>query len=120
MPLGPSSIAATFVIPRIANLVAEYAAHAAMPPSPSIEEALMIEPPPFLRIVRATAFMPRKQPSWLTRNTSSNSSTGIRSISPNRRMPALLTSTSTGPKRAFASSTSAVQDPSSLTSWSAK
>ena len=76
----------------------------------------MIEPPPFLRIVRATAFMPRKQPSWLTRNSSSNSSTGICSMSPKRRMPALLTSTLTGPNRSLASSTSAVQDASSLTS----
>ena len=34
----------------------------------------MIEPPPFLRIVRVTACMPRKQPSWLTRHSSSTSS----------------------------------------------
>ena len=43
---------------------------------PPMEARLMIEPPPFLRMVRATDFMPRKHPSWLTRNSSSNSSTG--------------------------------------------
>jgi hypothetical protein len=48
----------------------------------------MIEPPPFLRMVRLTAFMPRKHPSWLTPNSSSTSSTGMCSICPKRRMPA--------------------------------
>ena len=116
MPLGPSSIAAALVMPRMANLVAEYAVHIAMPPRPSIEEAFTIEPPPFLRMVRATDFMPRKQPSWLTLTSSMYSSTSIRSTSAKRRMPALLTSTLTGPKRSLASSTSACQEASSLTS----
>ena len=49
----------------------------AIPPSPSIEEVFTMEPPPFLRMVRATDFIPRKQPSWLTRKTSSNSSTSM-------------------------------------------
>src|SRR6478735_3823467 len=79
MPLGPSSIAAALVMPRIANLVAEYAVHIASPPRPSIEEAFTIDPPPFLRMVRATDFMPRKQPSWLMLTISMYSSTSIRS-----------------------------------------
>src|SRR6478609_7813853 len=120
MPLGPSSIAAHLVMPRIAHLVAAYAVQLAMPARPSTEDALMIEPPPFLRIVRVTACMPRKQPSWLIRQISSTSSTGCRSMSPNRRMPALLASTLTGPKRTFVSSTTRAQDAGSLTSWSAK
>src|SRR6478735_7584900 len=120
MPLGPSSIAAHLVMPRIAHFVAAYAVQLAMPARPSTEEALMIEPPPFLRIVRVTACMPRKQPSWLIRQISSTSSTGCRSMSPNRRMPALLASTLTGPKRTFVSSTTRAQDAGSLTSWSAK
>ena len=34
-------------MPRIAHLVAAYAVQLAIPASPSTEEALMIEPPPF-------------------------------------------------------------------------
>ena len=110
-------MAADLVIPRIANLVAAYAVQNAMPASPSIEEAFTIEPPPFFRMVRATAFIPRKQPRRFTRTSRSNSSMSCFSTSPKRRMPALLTSTLTGPKRSFASSTRAVQESSSETSW---
>src|SRR6478735_3032206 len=120
MPFGPSSIAAHLVMPRIAHLVAAYAVQLAMPARPSTDEALMIEPPPFLRIVRVTACIPRKQPSWLIRQSSSTSSAGCRSMSPKRRMPALLASTLTAPKRSFVSSTTRAHDAASLTSWSAK
>ena len=41
-------------------------------------------------------------------------------MSPKRRMPALLASTSTGPKRVVVSSTRAVHDAASLTSWCTK
>ena len=57
IPRGPSSIAAALVIPRMANFVAVYAVSEAIPARPSTEEALMIDPPPFFLIVRATAFM---------------------------------------------------------------
>ncbi len=77
----------------------------------------MIEPPPLRFIVGTTAFIPRKQPPWLTRQISSASSRDILSTWPNRRMPALLTSTLTGPQRSLVSCTSAVQEASSLTSW---
>src|SRR4051812_10854372 len=117
---GPSSIAAHLVMPRIAHLVAAYAVQFAMPARPSTDEALMIEPPPFVRIVCVTACMPRKQPSWFTRNSSSSSSSGIVSISPKRSSPALFASTLTGPKRWLASSTRVLQDAWSLTSWWAK
>ena len=80
----------------------------------------MIEPPPFLRMVRVTACIPRKQPSWLTRHSSSTSSWPIRSMSPKRRMPALLASTLTGPNRSLAPSTTLAQEAASLTSWLTK
>src|SRR5689334_23075830 len=92
MPFGPSSMAAALVMPRIAHLVATYPVSDAIPARPSTLEALMIEPPPFLRIVRATAFMPRKVPSWFTLTRNRYSSLVIFSISANRRMPALFRS----------------------------
>src|SRR3954453_12572150 len=91
-----------------------------MPPSPSVEEALMIEPPPFAFIVGTTACMPSQQPSWLTRHSSSTSSTGIDSTEPKRRMPALLASTLTGPNRSLAPSTTEAHEAASLTSWATK
>ena len=45
--------------------------------------------------------MPSQQPSWLTRHSSSTSSIGIASTVPKRRMPALLASMLTGPKRSL-------------------
>ncbi len=49
-------MAADLVIPRMANLVAANAVQKAIPARPSIEEALTMEAPPFLRMVRATNF----------------------------------------------------------------
>src|SRR5690349_9517928 len=92
----------------------------AMPPRPSIDDVLMIDPPPFSCIVWTTARMPRKQPRVLTRQTSSNSATGCVVSSAKRRMPALLTRTFTGPYSSFARFTIRSHDASSLTSCCSK
>ena len=43
----------------------------AMPPRPSTEEVLTIDPPPAAFIGSTAARMPRKQPNWLIRITRS-------------------------------------------------
>src|SRR5689334_21923291 len=77
----------------------------------------MIEPAFCFFIVGTTARMPRKQPSWLTLISRSTSARSIVSTSPNRRTPALFTSTLTGPQRDSTSATSACHDSSDDTSW---
>ena len=46
IPRDPSSSAAVFVMPRIANFDDVYATSPFFEPSPSIDEMLMIDPPP--------------------------------------------------------------------------
>jgi hypothetical protein len=84
------------------------------------DDTFTIDPPPPCFMVGTTAAIPRKHPAWLTDQTSCASSIGIASTSPKRRMPALLTSTLTGPKRSLVCSTSLVQDSGSETSWRVK
>src|SRR3546814_12635498 len=87
-----------------------------MPPRPSTEDALMIDPPPFLRIVRVTDFIPRKHPTWLMFTSCMYSSSGVHSSALKRRIPALFTSTFTGPNFSFAAVTVACHDSSLLPS----
>ena len=69
MFLGPSSIAADFASPRTAHFEATYGCTIGAPRSPSIDETLMIEPPPAAFICSTTACMPRKVPVRLTSMT---------------------------------------------------
>src|SRR3954453_22281202 len=66
MPKRPSSRAAVLVIPRMANLLAEYETSPFFEPMPSMDEMLMIDPVPAAFIGAMAARMPRKQPTWLT------------------------------------------------------
>src|SRR5947209_4111445 len=65
MPWTPSSSAAVFVMPQIANFDAEYAIRLFLEPSPSIDDTLMIEPPPASVMGAIAALMPRNVPTWL-------------------------------------------------------
>ena len=66
MPKRPSSIAAVFVMPRIANFDAVYDTSPFLEPMPSIDEMLTIDPPPAAFIGAIAARMPRKHPTWFT------------------------------------------------------
>src|SRR4051794_13387889 len=66
MPNRPSSREAVFVIPLMANLLAEYDRSPFLEPTPSMEEMLMIDPPPASRMGAMAERMPRKHPTWLT------------------------------------------------------
>ena len=69
MPCTPSSSAAVFVMPRMANFDAEYAMRLFFDPRPSIEDTLMIDPPPDSTIGAMAALMPRNVPTWFTFTT---------------------------------------------------
>src|SRR5262245_28289605 len=75
-----------------------------------------IEPPPARRIGSTAAFMPRKVPVWLTRTTRSKSASSVSSRAAMCRTAALLTSTSSFPNSATASSTACFQASSRVTS----
>jgi hypothetical protein len=66
MPWGASSMAADLVRPRRPHFDATYPWAQGVPRSPSIDEVLMIEPPPAAIIASAAACMPRKAPVRLT------------------------------------------------------
>ena len=74
-----------------------------IPTRPSCEEMLMIDPPPAVRMAGIAALVPRNTPLALTSITRSHSSTVVSSSRPAPPMPALLTSTSSLPKRFVAS-----------------
>ncbi len=63
-------MAAVLVMPRMANLEAEYEMSPFLEPWPSIEEMLTIEPDRADFIAGITARMPRKHPTWFTLMTS--------------------------------------------------
>src|ERR1700756_5614430 len=71
------SMAADLVMPRNAHLVALYANACGEPRRPADDEMLTIAPPPARSIAGTTAFMPRKQPSWLIRMCRSHSSISV-------------------------------------------
>ena len=76
----------------------------------------MIEPPPAARMAGIAALVPRKTPLALTSITRSHSSTVVSSSRPAPPMPALLTRTSSLPKRAVAAATACCQESSRVTS----
>src|SRR5215472_5618143 len=116
IPNWPSSCAAAFVMPRTANLLAEYAEQSAAPVSPSIDEMFTIEPPPAAFIGSIADFMPSQQPTALISMILRNSVSGISLIEPNASTPALLTRTSRRPKVSVAVATAAAQSDSLVTS----
>ena len=65
-----------------------------MPTSPPVDDTFTIDPPPCSIMRGATAFMPRNGPTRLTASTSSKVARSVASSEATRRMPALLTSTS--------------------------
>src|SRR6185312_13943854 len=84
-------------------------------PRPSIEDTLMIDPPPDSTIGAMAALMPRNAPTWLTSITCRYSSSVVSTIGLKNGIDALFTSTSRGPNPAAASITS-TQSRSRLTS----
>lgn len=77
---------------------------------------MTIAPPPALRIEDTTARIPRYVPVRLMSITLLQSAGSVSAISPRCRMPALLTSTDTGPKASSAAATVAAQSLSLVTS----
>ncbi len=112
----PSSSAAVLVNPRTAHLLDTYAASPNVAVNPAPEEILTIAPPPALRIEGATARIPRYAPVTLTSITWRQTAGSVSVICPKRTMPALLTSTETGPKASSAAATVAAQSLSLVTS----
>src|SRR6267143_4012388 len=112
----PSSSAAVLVSPRTPHLLATYAASPNVAVNPAPEEILTIAPPPALRIEDTTARIPRYEPVRLVSITWRQAAGSVSAISPKRTMPALLTSTETGPKTCSAAATVAAQSLSLVTS----
>src|SRR5256886_17677364 len=81
-----------------APLVALYAAVSpGLPTSPAVDEMLMMEPPPACRMAGIAHLVPRNTPLTLTAMIRSQSASLVSSIFDRKRMPALLTSTSSLP-----------------------
>src|SRR5215510_8041655 len=87
-----------------------------MPTSPSWDEMFTIEPPPARRSAGMAAFVPRKTPLAFTSMTRSHSAAVVSSSRPAPPTPALLTSTSSFPKRRSAVATARSQSLSLVTS----
>src|SRR5581483_5819741 len=117
---APFSSAATFVMPRTANLLPVYAPQNNVPPSPSVDDRLTIEPPPARFIAGIACFIPRNVPIRLMSMIWRSSSSGVLSIALNFRIPALFTRTSTRPYSRSVSATRDSQPGSSVTSWCTK
>ena len=83
---------------------------------PALEETLMMDPPPARRMDGVTLLMPSIVPMRFTSITRRNFSRSWCSMELKSRMPALLTSTVTGPKRSSASATAAIHSSSAQTS----
>src|SRR4051794_1724764 len=115
-PDAASSLATDFVIPRTAHLLGAYAVRRGDPIRPATEDMLMIEPPPFATIVGAIVRMPRNTPTWFTSCNRRKSSSVVSASGAARKIPALLTSTSTRPRRSRAQRETASHAPSSVTS----
>src|SRR6267142_48519 len=111
-----SSSAAVLVIPRTPHLLATYAPTPNEPVIPAPEEILTIAPPPAWRIEGTTARMPRYDPVRLISITWRHAAGSVSAIGPKRTMPALLTSTETGPKASSAAATVAAHSASLVTS----
>lgn len=74
MPWGASSIATDLVSPVRPHFEATYPCAQGVPRRPSMEEVLMIEPPPEAIIASAAARQPRKAPVRLTSSICCHSS----------------------------------------------
>ena len=77
---------------------------------------MTIAPPPALRIEGTIARIPRYVPVRLMSITWRQTAGAVSAIGPKRTMPALLTSTETGPKESSAAATVAAQSLSLVTS----
>src|SRR5436309_230657 len=112
----PSSSAAVLVSPRTPHLLATYAASPNVAVNPAPEEILTIAPPPALRIEGTTARIPRYEPVRLISSTWRQTAGSVSVIGPKRTIPALLTSTETGPKASSAAAAVAARSLSRVTS----
>src|SRR5712691_777094 len=112
----PSSSAAVLVSPRTPHVLSTYAASPNVAVNPAPEEILTVVPPPALRIEDTTARIPRYEPVRLISITWRQVAGSVSSIGPKRTIPALLTSTETGPKASSAAATVAAQSLSLVTS----
>src|SRR5271165_5024428 len=104
---GANSSAADLVRPRTAHLEATYACTHGAPRNPSMDETLMIEPPPAAVIGSMAACMPSRVPVRLTSRTFCHLARLIVLSGPRLTMPALLTRTSSFPNSPTAVDTAA-------------
>ena len=104
---GASSRAADLARPRTAHLDATYGCTAGAPRSPSIDDTLMIEPPPAAVIGSTATRMPRKVPVRLTSITFCHLAKSKFFSWPSATMPALLTRTLSFPNSPIAVATAA-------------
>ena len=81
-----------------------------------MDDTLMIEPPPALRMAGSALRVPRKTPLVFTAMIRSHSSSVVSSMRSALAMPALLTNTSSRPKRPSAVCTASSQSASLVTS----
>src|SRR2546422_4234859 len=100
----PSSSAAVLVNPRTPHLLDTYAASPNVAVNLAPEEILTIAPSPALHIEDTTARIPRYAPVRLISITWRQVDGSVSVIGPKRTMPALLTSTETGPKASLVTS----------------
>src|SRR2546426_758902 len=113
---GHGRLGALLLSPRTPHLLATYAASPNVAVTPAPEEILTIAPPPALRIEGSTARIPRYEPVRLMSITCRQVAGSVSAIGPKRTIPALLTSTETGPKASSAAATVAAQSLSLVTS----
>src|SRR5262245_52455704 len=109
--------AVSFVRSRTAPFDAWYCGLlSSIPTRPSCDEMLTIDPPPARRRAGMAALVPRKTPLAFTSITRSHSAAVVSSSRPAPPTPALLTSTSSFPKRRSAVATARSQSLSLVTS----
>src|SRR6266478_7547616 len=104
-----SSSAAVLVNPRTPHLLVAYAPTPNVAVIPAPADVLTIAPPPALRIEGTIARIPRYVPVRLMSITWRQAAGSVSAIGPKRTMPALLTSTDTGPNAFSAAATVAAQ-----------
>ncbi len=118
IPVGASSLPSALVKPTTPCLDAEYGAPSTTPCLPAVDAILTMRPQDLARIPPAfsTSRVIRKTLLRLVSMTSNQSSSAMSAVTPPPLRPALLTSTSTVPKRSTVAATQARISSADLTS----
>src|SRR3954470_11241890 len=117
-PNRADSRAIAFVKPMTPAFAAEYVAEPCDPTRPASLATLTITPPPRSCIVPSTACVHASTPRRFTPSTKSHSASSVLTKNAKRSVPALLTSTSTGPNASPTAATARPTDAVSVTSSS--